>query len=395
MELTPTVKLYDENAYETRFTATVVSSEPAENGTSRVWLDRTLFFPEEGGQSPDRGTLNGLPVTDVQITGGNICHTVLGTLSEGTEVLGEIDWKHRFSNMQQHSGEHIFSGLVYHRFGFHNVGFHLSDSCVTMDFDGAFSYETALEIETSVNEVIFGNTPIAARYVSNEELRTVSYRSKKAIDGAVRLVTIYGKPKDGAETVVDICACCAPHVRTTGEIGFLKVVGFENYKGGVRLSILCGMRALMDARAKQEQLLSVSRLVSGSPEQAVERVQQLSDRMKHAEYELERFRREQVMKVTEELSDTDDPILFFEQTGMDALRLSVNRMMEMRDGICAAFSKEEDGYRFLLGSRDGDVRPVVDIFRKQFSGKGGGKPNMAQGSVFGTEEELRAAVKSI
>ena len=220
-----TKKLYDDNAYATTFDAAITAVEKDED-EGFVWLtlDGTLFFPEEGGQSPDRGTINGLAVTDVQIKNDVIRHKVdMGCargegdgcepgggetgFSVGATVHGIIDWEYRYRNMQMHTGEHIFSGLVHSIFGYDNVGFHLSDRTATMDYNGKLSELQLNELEERANRVITDNREVNAWYASEEELARMSYRSKKAIDGAVRLVEVDG---------VDLCACCAPHVRTTG-----------------------------------------------------------------------------------------------------------------------------------------------------------------------------------
>ena len=223
MEIAKTVRLYDQDAYATEFEAEVLACEEVEKKEKKVyqiWLDQTLFFPEEGGQSPDMGTIDGIKVLDVQIKDEVITHTLAAPLAVGTTVKGVVDWKHRFYNMQQHSGEHIFSGIVHNRFGYDNVGFHLSDSIVTMDFNGVITAEDIEEIETEVNQAIIENIPVEVSYPTKEELKVLEYRSKIEIEGQVRIVTIPG---------YDVCACCAPHVRRTGEIGMLKVMNVQSY----------------------------------------------------------------------------------------------------------------------------------------------------------------------
>ena len=235
-----TRKLYYEDAYQTSFTARVLSIDGRD-----VVLDQTLFFPEEGGQSPDRGVLAGYKVLDVQIRDGEIHHILsekpdngLEALSpdaewKGSTVTGVIDWDHRFSNMQQHSGEHLFSGIVHRRFGLENVGFHCSDREVTLDYNGSLTAEQLQAVEREVNAAIVKNIPSEVRFLYGEEAKTAVYRSKLDLSGEVRVVTFAG---------VDACACCAPHVARTGEIGCLKVVGVQKWKSGVRVNILCGAR---------------------------------------------------------------------------------------------------------------------------------------------------------
>jgi alanyl-tRNA synthetase len=218
LTLPETIKLFDSDAYATDFSASVLSAELIEKKKSSHWeivLDRTLFFPEEGGQTPDTGTIDGHPVIDVQLDGNVIRHSIKAEKTDGGQppfapgqlVRGQIDFGHRFSNMQNHSGEHILSGLVHNRFGYDNVGFHLSDNTVTLDFNGPLTDEDILWLEQTANRVVWDNKEIRGWYPDPEELQSIEYRSKKEIDGPLRLVEIAG---------VDLCACCAPHVRRTG-----------------------------------------------------------------------------------------------------------------------------------------------------------------------------------
>jgi len=292
--MTETIKLYDRDAYAIEFEADIISCEPnkADDKQFDIILNQTLFFPEEGGQSPDMGILGGYRVVDVQIKNGVITHTVdisaddcceaekeagkqiTGNefepekveLAAGVHVHGKIDWQHRFYNMQQHSGEHIFSGIVHRRFGFENVGFHLSDSVVTMDFSGVVSPEDIAEVEHEVNVAISKNIPIEVTYPSRDELAQLEYRSKIEIEGQVRIVTVPG---------YDVCACCAPHVKRTGEIGMLKVMNYQNYKGGVRISILCGFRALEAFRQKCDIISELMGIFTTNQEAIVDNVTKL------------------------------------------------------------------------------------------------------------------------
>ena len=254
-----TIKLYDDDAYLKEFAATITEISE-EKDYIKVVLDRTAFFPEEGGQTPDRGLLNGIPVQDVQIKNDVIYHYLnkdeAGTLKVGSEVSGQIDFNHRFSNMQLHSGEHIFSGLVFREYGFNNVGFHLSDNTATMDYDGVLTDEDVLKLETMANEVIVSNKRIFTSYPDEETLKALNYRSKKELSGPIRIVEVED---------TDVCACCAPHVKLTGEIGMLKIINRENHRGGVRITYLCGFRALSFYRDALDTLKFVQATLSAKP----------------------------------------------------------------------------------------------------------------------------------
>lgn len=386
MRLCYMTKLYDLDAYATEFDAVVVSCEPTTYNKKAAYaliLDQTLFFPEEGGQSPDKGTINGIEVLDVQISNDVITHTVSEPIEPNTTIHGIIDWKHRFSNMQQHSGEHIFSGTVHREYGFNNVGFHLSDNGVTMDFDGVLTAEQIADVEWKVNEAIVKNVEIDVRYPSKEELSTLEYRSKIEIDGAVRIVTIPG---------YDVCACCAPHVKRTGEIGMLKVMGVQNYKGGVRINILCGFRALAAYQEKIDVVSKLTNLLSTSQETIVDRVVRMKDANHELKLQLGEWKQEMMfLKISRIPPEEKNVILFEEELDTPIMRNVVNELVENHTGVSAVFvGNDSDGYRFILGSKIQDCTAVAVNLRGAFSAKCGGSREMIQGSVFTTREKLAA-----
>ena len=391
MEIAKTVRLYDQDAYATKFEAEVLACEEVEKKEKKVyqvWLDQTLFFPEEGGQSPDMGTIDGIKVLDVQIKDEVITHTLAAPLAVGTMVKGVVDWKHRFYNMQQHSGEHIFSGVVHNRFGYDNVGFHLSDSIVTMDFNGVITAEDIEEIETEVNQAIIENIPVEVSYPTKEELKVLEYRSKIEIEGQVRIVTIPG---------YDVCACCAPHVRRTGEIGMLKVMNVQSYKGGVRISILCGFRALEAFRQKADIITELMAQFSTNQEALVENVTKLKNTNQTMKNQLASAKQELMeYKVAAIPEDSENAILFESDLDTPVVRNVVNGLVEQFTGICAVFvGNDESGYQFIVGSKNKDCRAIAAALREKLSARGGGSDKMIQGSVAASQlqiEELLATL---
>ena len=391
MEIAKTVRLYDQDAYATEFEAEVLACEEVEKKEKKVyqvWLDQTLFFPEEGGQSPDMGTIDGIKVLDVQIKDEVITHTLAAPLAVGTTVKGVVDWKHRFYNMQQHSGEHIFSGIVHNRFGYDNVGFHLSDSIVTMDFNGVITAEDIEEIETEVNQAIIENIPVEVSYPTKEELKVLEYRSKIEIEGQVRIVTIPG---------YDVCACCAPHVRRTGEIGMLKVMNVQSYKGGVRISILCGFRALEAFRQKADIITELMEQFSTNQEALVENVTKLKNTNQTMKNQLASAKQELMeYKVAAIPEDSENAILFESDLDTPVVRNVVNGLVEQFTGICAVFvGNDESGYQFIVGSKNKDCRAIAAALREKLSARGGGSDKMIQGSVAASQlqiEELLATL---
>lgn len=402
MSMTETIKLYDMDAYATEFEADIISCEPnkADDKHFDIILNQTLFFPEEGGQSPDMGILGGYRVVDVQIKNGVITHTVdtsageccevekEAELAAGVHVQGKIDWRHRFYNMQQHSGEHIFSGIVHSRFGFENVGFHLSDSVVTMDFSGVISPEDIAEVEHEVNVAISKNIPIEVTYPSRDELAQLEYRSKIEIEGQVRIVTVPG---------YDVCACCAPHVKRTGEIGMLKVMNYQNYKGGVRVSILCGFRALEAFRQKCDIISELMGIFTTNQEALVDNVTKLKAVNQSLKSELGTAKSALLdYKVAELPTDTDNAVLF--ECGIDTntARNCVNGLVEKYSGFSAFFmGNDEDGYSFIIGSKNADCNAVAAALRNKLGARGGGKPVMVQGSVKAAKSEIEEVLKEV
>lgn len=384
MELSKTIRLYDADAYQTEFEATVLACEKVEKKDGRgyqVWLDQTLFFPEEGGQSPDMGTIDGVEVLDVQIKNDVITHILAEPLTVGAMVKGVVDWQHRFYNMQQHSGEHIFSGIVHNRFGYDNVGFHLSDSIVTMDFNGVITPEEITEIEEKVNQAIIENIPVEVSYPSKEELKELDYRSKIEIEGQVRIVTIPG---------YDVCACCAPHVRRTGEIGSLKVMNVQSYKGGVRVSILCGFRALDAFRQKADIITELMAEFSTSQEAIIDNVKKLKGANQTMKNQLAAAKQELMeYKVSAIPEDSENAILFEADLETPVVRGVVNGLVEKFAGISAVFvGNDENGYQFIVGSKNKDCRQIASALREKLSARGGGSDKMIQGSVAATQLQI-------
>ena len=386
-----TVRLYDRKPYETDFKAEVISCEKEDRDGSCVYqtvLTATLFFPEEGGQSPDKGTIDGITVLDVQIAKGVITHTLEQPLETGRVVTGRVDWRHRFSNMQQHTGEHIFSGVVHRRFGLDNVGFHLSDSVVTMDYNGVLSEEQLAEAEWETNRAIAENLPVRVFYPDGKEKHALDYRSKKEVEGDLRLVEIPG---------YDLCACCAPHVKRTGEIGMLKVMQSQRYKGGVRVSILCGFRALVAFREKAAVISDMTHLLSAGQDMLVDSAKRLMrerEELKNALAE-ERWRnlKARIAVMPVDGQGTKPRLLFEEELDEILMRRAVNQMTEQGPGICAVFAAGKDGgFRFVLGSADRDCRAVAALLREKLGAKGGGSERMIQGNLHTSSEEIRKAL---
>ncbi|WP_394920182.1 alanyl-tRNA editing protein [uncultured Robinsoniella sp.] len=385
-----TEKLFYENSYIQRFEAEVLACEKQE-GSYEIVLDKTAFFPEGGGQSADRGFLNGIPVSDAREKNGIVYHTTNQPIHPGTPVSGEISFKERFSKMQQHTGEHIISGIVHRRFGWHNVGFHLGSEIVTMDFDGALNADELADIEYQANEIAFSNRKVEISYPAKEDLDKLEYRSKIEIEGQVRIVTIPG---------VDVCACCAPHVNYTGEIGMIKIVDAQKYKGGTRVSMLCGFRALHDYRTKERNINQISIVLSAKPNLSAEAVVRQKEELQHDKDRMIYFQGKYIEEKAGRIPEGGDGhigmLLFEEDLDSGMMRKYVNLSVGKTDGISGCFVGDDlNGYRYVLGSETLDVRIISGEMNRDLDGKGGGKPGMVQGSVNGTKEQILNVMKRV
>ena len=388
-----TEKLFYEDSYIKEFQARVLSCRERNGGYQAV-LTRTAFFPEGGGQSADTGFLytkegEEIRVTDVHEKDGVVYHHISQPVQEGTEVRGKLDFQERFSKMQQHTGEHILSGLVNRHFGYRNVGFHLGTQEVTMDYNGVLTEEDLRQIEYEANEAVAENIPVKVLYPSKEELKNIIYRSKIEIEGQIRIVQIPG---------YDSCACCAPHVKETGSVGLIKIVGAIHYKGGMRVSILCGFRALEDYRMKEKNVVKISNLLSAKQEDTARAVEHLGQELNRQKEKNKALQERYVALCLENIRKNADPeeniFLFEEELDPGARRDFVNKGMEMTRGLAGVFVGTDDsGYQYVLGSRRPDIQETGKKLNARFQGKGGGRPPMIQGSLKGNEQEIREFLK--
>lgn len=381
-----TEKLYYEDSHRKEFDAVVAACEEAKEGY-KVVLDRTAFFPEGGGQYADTGTLGDVNVLDVQEKGGIVFHMTDAPLPVGEAVHGSIDWEKRFESMQQHTGEHIVSGLVHERFGYDNVGFHLGTDYCTMDFSGSITKEELREIELEANQAVWDNLDIEVLYPDKETLKSMEYRSKIEIEGQVRIVRVPG---------VDTCACCAPHVKKTGEIGCIKLVNMVNYKGGERIFMLCGSRALADYDRKDGNAKAISSLLCAKEDEIFEAVKHLKEEQSSMKSKAADLQQQLLFLRAKEIDVSEDVVTVFDGglTGNGPREL-MNCLLNRGAKISAVFAgSDEEGWRYVIGSRTEDVRPLCKKLNEAFEGRGGGKPEMVQGSLKGTAEGIRQACGS-
>lgn len=381
-----TERLFDKNSKLNIFEATVLSCKQTENGKYAVILDKTAFFPNEGGQTCDTGKIGGISVVSVDEKDGIITHTLDHPLEIGETVSGEIDFEPRFKKMQNHTAEHIVSGIIHRLFGYDNVGFHLGDGYMTADFNGELTESDIAKVEALANRAVFECHPIRAYYPSAEELKTLEYRSKLDLTENVRIVEIEG---------VDMCACCAPHVENTGEVGLVKITEAIRYKGGMRLTMLAGYDALADYRARQEQIKHISMAISAKQSEVAVGVDRVLAEIEQLKSRISALKRENMQMRLDSIENTENSIIMFEDDGdMLALRNFVNGAVKKTEKLCAVFAgNDETGYKYIIASENIPLRTVSKEITHVLGGKGGGSDVMIQGSVTATRTEIEQFFK--
>ena len=375
----PTQKLYYEDSHLSRFTATVLSCTDIGKGFE-VILDATAFYPEGGGQAADTGSLGGVRVIDTRERGEDVVHLCSGPLEVGTAVEGVIDYDLRFERMQQHSGEHIVSGIIFRRYGWQNKGFHMGTDIITVDTEGPVPPEDLAAIEAEANAVVWANLPVKTWYPSAEELPTIPYRSKKALTGPVRIVEFPG---------CDICACCGTHVQATGEIGLIKLLSSTGFRSGSRIEMACGAQALRLLNTAYEQNKQVSQAFSAQIHETGAAARRMNDALAQQKYRIVSLEWRIFAAIAVGYEGKGDVVHFEEDLDSTAVRELADAIAEKCGGAAAVFSgSDENGYAFCIVTRQGDLRALGKDMTKALNGRGGGKPNCQQGRVQAAKCEI-------
>lgn len=366
-----TIKLYENDSYIKEFTATVVSSEE-KDGAYLVVLDKTAFFPEGGGQDADKGKIGDADVLDVQIKNEIIYHKVNKSFNENETVECVLDWDTRFGRMQNHTGEHIVSGVIHSLFGYNNVGFHMNDILITLDVDGPLTEENIKAVELKSNKAIYDNKNVKAIYPTAEELPDYDYRSKLDITEGVRLIEIED---------YDLCACCAPHVAKTGEIGIIKILSFIPYKKGTRIEMICGLLALNDYCNLHSMNKTIMNMFSAKRMEVVSSVERVQTELSNARAENKKLMSEMATLKMEKHINGNKVCVFIDGVSYDELRNCSNTLIEEFE-YCYLFSNtDENNYIYVVSSKENNVREEVQNLNKAFNGKGGGRDTYAQGKI--------------
>lgn len=374
-------KLYERDPYLTRFEARVESCVPGKRGYE-VILDRTAFYPEGGGQPWDTGVLGGVEVLEVHQREEQVVHLCAAPLEPGTEVEGELNWERRFDLMQNHSGEHIVSGLAHARWGCENVGFHMGSETITIDFDRVLDGGQLEELEEAANRYLWQDRPVRVEWPDAETLERMTYRSKKALSGRVRIVTFPG---------ADVCACCGTHVSSAGQVGLIKLLGVQNFRSGVRIELVCGGRALAYVNQITAQNRQVSNLLSAKAFETGKAARRLLEENAALKARLEELEERRFRELARAHAGAGDLVLFEEGLNPGGLRRLCDALLQTRAGRCCCFSGAEgEGYQYAIGQRDGDLRQLTRALNQALGGRGGGKPGFVQGSVRAGRAEIEA-----
>jgi len=375
-----TRKLYYEDCELRVFDGIVTECWP-EGEAFCVVLDRTAFYPEGGGQAGDTGTLAEACVTDTFERDGKIIHLCDRPLETGRKVVGKLDWERRFDLMQQHTGEHMVSGVLHKYFGCHNVGFHMGAEAVTIDFDVLIPPERLPEIEAEVNRAVWEDLPVEAWYPEPAELENLFYRSKKALDWPVRIVRIPG---------IDSCACCGVHTARTGQVGLVKILSCIGFRGGVRIEMLCGRRALDYLNTSLEQNRLVSQAFSAQLSQTGEAARRMNQLTEEYKQKINGLWSRIFETMAQRCNGKGNVLLLEDGLSPVQARLLADRTAESCGGIAAVFSETKEGFAYALVSRNTELGDFCKEMNRILSGRGGGRGGFCQGSVKATRKQIES-----
>lgn len=381
-----TIRIFETDSHIKEFSAAVLECTE-ENGIYKILLDKTAFFPEGGGQPSDTGKIGDTKVTDVQIVDEKIIHYADKPLNAGEEYFCSLDFDKRFRRMQNHSGEHILSGLIHKHYGLDNVGFHLGEEEVTMDVSGMLNREQLIFIERLANEAIIKNAKFSVKFPKPEELKNLEYRSKLDLTENVRIVDIEG---------YDSCACCAPHVKTAAEIGIIKILDFYKMRDGLRLVIKCGFDALADFEERYQSTKAVSELLSVKQNEIVNAVENTLDTVSNLKFQNRELKKRYVnLKANSQSFDAQITATFEEELEMKEIQVFADALHKRLGGIRAVFSASDNGYNFAIVGDEDKLKGFFANFKEKLNVRGGGRNGMVSGSIAETKEKIEKMFEEI
>ena len=378
-------KLYYEDPMCRTFTARVLSCRPS-GALWAVALDRTAFFPGGGGQHCDTGFLEDVPVTEVLESGSEVVHLCTRPLPEGSQVTGTVDFQRRLDGMQQHTGEHILAGLIFRDFGYHNVGFHIGEAWVEVDFDGPIPADALARLEAEANAIVWQDLPLKTWTPEPDQLSAIPYRTKKDLSWPVRLVQIPG---------VDSCACCGVHVPRTGQVGLIRVLSCVRFHQGVRLQLVCGARAYRYTAGILEQNRQISQALSVPPEETAEGVRRLQQQLAEEKYRSVGLQRRLFAALGDSCAGVGDVLRWEPDLDPAAQRALAEALADRCGGAAVVLSPGTDGVQLCaLGPRE-RIDALSRALRQRLSARGGGRPGAFQGTVLASREETETLIREV
>ena len=375
-----TERLFEEDPYMRTFEAQVTMVKDFD-GRQGVILDRTGFYPTSGGQPHDTGKLEGISVVDVVEEGEIIVHVLDGSIQTEETVRGEIDWERRFGHMQQHTGQHVLSQAFVQAAEAETIGFHLGEERSTLDLSRAdISAEVIDQTEQIANRIVFEDREVLIRHVPFDQRHTVPLRKPPKEEDDLRVVEIQG---------FDFSGCCGTHVKRTGEVGMTKVVRWERYKGGTRVTFLCGERALKDYQKKTDVLRDVCQTMTAGEYDVPAMVLRWKEEKKAAarriKFLLEETLKFEAQQIREE-SESTGPVKLvarvFENRDPGEVQSLVGQLVRLEDIVVLIGLRDERAHLYFgrSSSVEVDVRPWMEEACRIVQGRGGGSPSMARGS---------------
>lgn len=381
-----TQRIFETDSHIKEFSAVVLECAE-ENGKYKILLNKTAFSPEGGGQPSDTGKIGDANIFDVQIADEKIIHYADKPLSVGGEYSCSLDWDKRFRRMQNHSGEHILSGLIHKHYGLDNVGFHLGEEEVTMDVSGILNRDQLMFIERLANEAIVKNAKFSVKFPKPDELDSLEYRSKLDLTENVRIVDIEG---------YDSCACCAPHVKTAAEIGIIKILDFYKMREGVRLVIKCGYDALADFEERYQSTRAVSELLSVKQNEIVSAVENTLDTVSNLKFQNRELKKRYInLKAASQSFEEQISATFEEELDMKEIQAFADALHKRLGGIRAVFSASDNGYNFAIVGDEEKLTGFFANFNEALNVRGGGRNGMVSGSIAETKEKIEKIFEEI
>lgn len=379
-----TKRLYESDSYIKEFEAEVVSCEK-DGDFYNVVLSETAFFPEGGGQKADTGFIEDIEVLDVVIKDDEIIHKTSMPIEAGKRVNAHIDFELRYKRMQNHTAEHIVAGIVHSEYGYANVGFHMSENSMRVDFDGELKKEDIEKIELLSNQAVWKNASVTVLFPTQEEAQKIDYRSKLEILFGLRLIKIEG---------VDCCACCAPHVNKTGEVGLVKIIDFAPYKRGTRIELVAGVDALYDYSKINEENKKLMGILSAPRDALLEAVEHQSETITSLTREKNILSKELALYKLNLIEINNKAYAFGDGFSHEDLRYASNQFVEEGKDLCILLSKiEGNEYSYVVNSKNEDIKDFVKAMNEALNGRGGGKGNYAQGKICAEEKMIEEYIK--